>query len=241
MKNTLAVPPPLPSFPRKRKSRPMRFILLLTALCSLLTIDASASSGCNYPGSLDTWANKTTGDSLTVADVNQFRCAIEKLEAGPIRVNKGTAAAPAYSFQGDTGTGMDSVDPTYIDFFTQGVRSAQIAHVTNAVNYPIFVPSTTGNPVGYMSSGSDTNIGVMLATSGTGDHIFSGGSGSIARARIYTESGGPGILLTHESSTDHVNGAANTAKFFTKDNGAGKTQACVRFATGAAVCYATEP
>jgi hypothetical protein len=34
---------------------------------------------------------------------------------------------------------------------------------------------------------------------------------------------------------------ASVARLFTRDNGSGKTQLCVRFATGAAIVIATEP
>ncbi len=53
------------------------FFFLLSPLASRLT----ASTGCNYPSSLDSWSDKVAGDFWTVADVNQARCAIEKLES----------------------------------------------------------------------------------------------------------------------------------------------------------------
>lgn len=42
-------------------------------------------------------------------------------------------------------------------------------------------------------------------------------------------------------TTDATAGAANTGRLFVKDNGAGKTQLCVRFNTGAVQVIATEP
>lgn len=42
-------------------------------------------------------------------------------------------------------------------------------------------------------------------------------------------------------TTDAAAGAANTGRLFVKDNGAGKTQLCVRFNTGAVQVLATEP
>jgi len=41
--------------------------------------------------------------------------------------------------------------------------------------------------------------------------------------------------------SEPTNPSANEGVFFLKDNGAGKTQACVRFASGATQVYATEP
>ena len=44
-----------------------------------------------------------------------------------------------------------------------------------------------------------------------------------------------------EASADPSAPAANGAVLYTKDNGAGKTQLCVRFATGAVQVIATQP
>jgi hypothetical protein len=41
--------------------------------------------------------------------------------------------------------------------------------------------------------------------------------------------------------TDPVNGPANTGRMFCRDNGAGKSQICVIFATGVVQVMATEP
>ena len=92
-------------------------ILICAALIGLPEI-VRASSGCAYPSSHDVWANKLAGDFLTVTDVNQFRCAIEKLESGPLRPNKGGVP---YGFLGDGDTGMDSATTDQIDFLTGGV------------------------------------------------------------------------------------------------------------------------
>jgi hypothetical protein len=47
------------------------------------------------------------------------------------------------------------------------------------------------------------------------------------------------ILMTEIAEPS--NAAANQGVFFLKDSGAGKTQACVRFASGATQVFATEP
>ena len=44
-----------------------------------------------------------------------------------------------------------------------------------------------------------------------------------------------------ELAADPAAPAANGARLYLKDNGAGKTQLCVRFATGAVQVIATEP
>jgi hypothetical protein len=50
-----------------------------------------------------------------------------------------------------------------------------------------------------------------------------------------------GFFELNELTGDPANGAANTARLYAKDNGAGKTQIIARFPTGAAVVIATEP
>lgn len=56
--------------------------IILSAALALYPLSAAiASTGCNYPTSLDSWTDKIAGDQLTVADVNQFRCAIEQVQA----------------------------------------------------------------------------------------------------------------------------------------------------------------
>jgi hypothetical protein len=52
---------------------------------------------------------------------------------------------------------------------------------------------------------------------------------------------GQGIQFTENGTTDLAAGAANTARLYVRDNGAGKTQLCVRFNTGAVQVIATEP
>lgn len=52
---------------------------------------------------------------------------------------------------------------------------------------------------------------------------------------------GPSGYVDHVEQADPAAPAANTARLFSRDNGAGKTQLCVRFPTGAVQVIATEP
>src|SRR5690348_7199975 len=56
-----------------------------------------------------------------------------------------------------------------------------------------------------------------------------------------TENSGMGIIFVSESSTDQAAPLATQAVVYTRDNGSGKTQLCVRFHTGAVQVLATEP
>lgn len=109
------------------RNKAFKIFLTLAILLGPLAY-LGASTGCNYPTSLDSWSNKIAGDSLTVSDVNQFRCAIEKLQSGPLRPSKGSASAPAYSFQGDTDTGLDSLAADQLNFATGGTERVRITN-----------------------------------------------------------------------------------------------------------------
>jgi hypothetical protein len=68
---------------------------------------ANASTGCSYPGSLDSWTDKIAGDFLTVAEVNQFRCAIEQTQ---VRLNQVFAGkSGGQTIIGGTASGEDLI------------------------------------------------------------------------------------------------------------------------------------
>jgi hypothetical protein len=68
--------------------------------------------------------------------------------------------------------------------------------------------------------------------------------GQRLRSEFVQVSGAAGagyIEFVQEQSSDPAAPSANRARLFTKDNGAGKTQLAVRFASGATQVFATEP
>src|SRR5215813_6352434 len=78
-------------------------ISLILSIILYPSFFALGATGCNYPTTLDSWADKATGDFLTTGDVNSRSCAIEQLEsrlnqvlngrAGGQTLTGGTAAA----------------------------------------------------------------------------------------------------------------------------------------------------
>jgi hypothetical protein len=66
-----------------------------------------------------------------------------------------------------------------------------------------------------------------------------------ARQLIGVLSDGPSLVTTRHYELAEIttpnNPAANQARLFLKDNGAGKTQLCVRFRTGAVKVLTIEP
>lgn len=117
--------------------------LFLTALIALPPITAIASTGCNYPTSLDTFSNFVTGDSLTPTALNTRSCAIEKLESGPLRPNKGSAGAPSYAFINDDNTGVTSLADNQLDLVTAGVSRLSISSVGTVSTSAAFQVGTT--------------------------------------------------------------------------------------------------
>lgn len=78
--------------------------------------------------------------------------------------------------------------------------------------------------------------------------LFAGASGAIAQdtAGLFYDQANTRLLLggnfvEFAERADPAAGGANTARLYSKDNGAGKTQLVVRFPTGAVQVVATEP
>lgn len=84
---------------------------------------------------------------------------------------------------------------------------------------------------------SSNRFGVGTGTGNGNDIMFLASAGNM---RLLNGSGlGAGILLVETS--EPAAPATNGGIFFLKDNGSGKTQCCIRFATGATQVIATEP
>lgn len=105
-------------------------------------------------------------------------------------------------------------------------------------------------PSGLKVRGTGTNVGVVLlnstATTGKqwtvrsmddGRLNFNNTSDAISSMSIHPA----GAIQGAEISADPSAPAANNGLIYFKDNGSGKTQLCVRFATGAVQVLATEP
>lgn len=114
-----------------------------------------------------------------------------------------------------------------------------IAPVTGLVPAQILVDGSTL----YIAS-RDTASGKVkiMAQTGLAFYILLDPQNSkveITNSLVLTGGGGGHIQLPEV--TEPGNGPANTGRLFVKDNGAGKSQLCVRFASGATQVVATEP
>lgn len=126
-------------------------------------------------------------------------------------------------FDGDTGT-------TRGIHLANGTKCCTIgANVHSDVSNPVEVNDAT-NEVGNVIHGQR-----LLGTSGP--IILPAGSRNI----VYDENAVRQTFMAMTEIADPAAAAANGGRLYVRDNGAGKTQLCVRFATGAVQVIATEP
>lgn len=142
------------------------------------------------------------------------------------------------------GVGMSFVGNTVDSYEQAGVRLTTIAQRT-------FV---AGNYIeARVGAAGPANLWVSAA--GAVDNMFLGNSHNGAGAVFIDTVGARSMIWDHiksltndatgivmrEATGSLANTAANEGILYLKDNGAGKTQLCVRFATGAEVVIATQP
>ena len=94
--------------------------------------------------------------------------------------------------------------------------------------------NAAGNPTRFDTSAASAAIqyepgSIAFYTGGTG-------AGPTQKWAIYSDGNFEGIEQTAPSAA-----AANKGRIYFQDNGAGKTQLCVLFSSGAAQCFATQP
>jgi hypothetical protein len=78
----------------------------------------------------------------------------------------------AYSFTGDTNTGLYNSAADTLDFAAGGVRALQLGTTASAVNYLALTPAATGNSPTLTAAGSDSNVGLNFVGKGTGTLAF---------------------------------------------------------------------
>lgn len=95
----------------------------------------------------------------------------------------------------------------------------------------IAIQSAIGPSQAFLSMFTETGNSAFMTVQDDGDTFLS------------LSKGGTGVsyLQMNESSSDPTAPSINNVKVFTRDNGAGKTQLCARFNTGAVQVIATQP
>lgn len=149
---------------------------------SLQTLEADEDVRLKVSG-LKTWRIHATGDALqfvpsTAADGEIWDDTL-RVSADPatgiwtfyknVRVGDGTEAAPGLAFKDDTDCGLYRIGANEWGLASGGEIQAKVGAIASSVNYPEFRGAATGNVPGIFAGGSDANVGLALASKGTGD------------------------------------------------------------------------
>lgn len=116
-----------------------------------------------------------------------------------ISLNTSSSIIPAYSFHGDTDTGVGRSGVDEASMIGGGVECARFKSVLNGVNYIVISPSATTDSVIVGAAGEDTNIGIKLEPKGSGVVDFS-------YAGLAGDSNSPSFISTPTG----INGAQTT-------------------------------
>lgn len=141
------------------------------------------------------------------------------------------------------------------DFELLDPAGAIIFHIVTGTKVPLFDNGIElfGGVFGPARIYKSAVLGLaVVASTGTGNdfHLLTPGGGNI----LQVPTGTTDIVLdgniidrvgkyhefTERGVGDPANGPVNTGRLYCKDNGAGKTQLCIRFNTGAGIVIATE-
>lgn len=88
----------------------------------------------------------------------------------------GTAAAPTYTFSGDTDTGLYSVGANETGIATAGVLQMSVSGTSASVNHLRINGSATGSALTITAVGTDNNISVLVNPKGAGQILGSLGT-----------------------------------------------------------------
>lgn len=171
----------------------------------------------SYPTSVKTFTTKQNGSGNTIfaAHINDLQDEVAAIEAGLLQ---GTAP-------------LASSNSTVANLSVLGNST-----ITGALG----VGGSASLVTLSVSGGSTLGAESYLKRAGTGNFLNFVGD-TILRGGFFQESGALGLEFTLEASADMTAPGTNGARIYTRDNGAGKTQLCVRFQSGAVQVLATEP
>lgn len=170
---------------------------------------------------------------------------------GTTGAETGITVAASCSFNNIIGNSYGNVAATVTDAGTNTFRldaqggvfnnSAKVAVASTGGQFDKVRISGTGSTT-YLEQENTTAVtGVTwrLRSRDDGKLDFFNATGGLARVMM-TATGGTEFTEI-SGTTDETAGPVNTGRLYTRDNGAGKTQLCVRFNTGAVQVIATEP
>ncbi len=141
-----------------------------------------------------------------------------------VLVPQGTVSAPAYSFSGDTNTGLYRSAADEIDLAVGGVSSFSF--------FPDGMRSISSGVIGWSAGDA------AIAGGSTDTRMLRSAAGIIKFAGTSSSVGGAIELL---EMTAPSTPSANHVRLYAEDNGSGKTRLMARFPSGAAQQVAIEP
>lgn len=148
-------------------------------------------------------------------------------------ITTGTTRTWTVPNRSDTFAGLGAQTFTGIQTVTISGASFYIQPVGGGGAGEVDIGTSTADDI-YFVRNSSTKF--LITASSTGNF------GAGIAFKIGTAAGaGASYLEGWEQSADPTAPSTDSGRLFFKDNGAGKTQACVRFPTGATQCFATEP
>lgn len=134
----------------------------------------------------------------------------------------GTAAAPTYTFSGDTDTGLYSVGANETGIATAGVLQMSVSGTSASVNHLRINGSATGSALTMTAVGTDTDISVVITPKGAGQ-LFTTPGTSVNPAYTFTGGGGGGSGMFYSTGTAQTSyvGFSNANTGFAGLNGNG--------------------
>ena len=147
---------------------------------------------------------------------------------GKLRFELGAAIAPAGSFQFDIASADD-----YIGLCIN-INGAQVVGFVAGRNGGV-----SGHSILVNTNSADGCIGWSSSAANMGDVAI--GRADTALLKLVNAPASEGAGIEFKEMTAPSAGGSNTARLFCRDNGSGKSQLCVIFATGAVQVIATEP
>ncbi len=120
-----------------------------------------------------TFTSEGSNDALKAGSTDNY---FTVGNGGHARLVDGSVSTPGLGFVNDPDTGIYRSASDTLDFTAGGVRGLSINTIASGVNYLSLTPSATGNSVDLGVAGSDANIGLDIASKGTGSISFTSGN-----------------------------------------------------------------
>lgn len=159
---------------------------LSTVLPFYATLGSASAPSYSFTGSATTGMYASAADTINFSAGGVSRLQISASAATltiPVYAALGSAAAPSYSFSGDTDTGIFSSGANTIDFATSGISRLQLTDTSLISTVPYLNANGSASAPAYAFS-SSTNTGLYS----NGVSVLNLATGGVSRMQINTTS-----------------------------------------------------